>query len=509
MSGLNLHLVAVLLVTISAVVIYRRHSGAATRNPGRLPYPPGPKPHPLVGHALLIPSESSWITFLEWKKIYGDIIHLRALSQNIIVLNSYKVARDLIGKRHIYASRPAFPMVGELMGWARIGVLTPYNETLKRYRKLIHPMMSRGAVKRYVVEQRTAVIAFLETLVNEPHEFHRNSRFTAGKMIMSTIYGIKVDSADDEYITISEAAMAPIVKVVYPGAAYVNIFPVLKYVPSWFPGAQFKRNAKIWRKLAERMVDHPFESVKSAMAARSARPSFTSILLQEENASEEDIKWVSGTLYAAGADTTAAVLATFILAMTIFPEAQKKAQQEIDRVIGSNSGRLPTLEDREDLPYVESIWKETLRWLPVTPLGAPHLVTEDDTYGGYYIPAQSTVLANIWAMSRDETTYADPDRFWPERYEGEKGKDVLDPRLFVFGFGRRTCAGAHFAESSLFMAISCILATFDISKARDEQGQEIEPEISFTAGLINHVNPFKCDIRPRSAQAIALIRSDH
>ncbi|KDQ12552.1 hypothetical protein BOTBODRAFT_161446 [Botryobasidium botryosum FD-172 SS1] len=457
----------------------------------------------------LIPSESSWLTFFEWKKTYGDIIYLHALSQNIIVLNSYKAARDLVDKKHIYASRPIFPMVGELMGWARIVLITPYNETFKRYRKLIHPMMSRGAVKRYGSEQMLAVKAFLETLVNEPQEFHRNARFMAGKMIMSAIYGIKVDSADDQYITMAEAAMAPIAKVVFPGAAYVNIFPILQYVPTWFPGAQFKRNAKVWRKLAERMVDHPFEAVKSAMAAGTARSSFTSILLQEENANEEDIKWAAGTMYAAGADTTASSLATFILAMTMFPEVQKKAQQEIDRIVGSNLGRLPTIEDREDLPYIENILKETLRWLPVTPLGAPHLVSEDDTYEGYYIPAQSTVLTNIWAMSRDETTYTDPDRFWPERYEGEKGKDVLDPRLFAFGFGRRACAGTHFAESSLFMAISCILATFDISKARDEQGQEIEPQISFTAGLINHVNPFKCDIRPRSTRAVALIRSDH
>lgn len=59
-------------------------------------------------------------------------------------------------------------------------------------------------------------------------------------------------------------------------------------------------------------------------------------------------------------------MCSFMLAMTLYPEAQKKAQAEIDRVVGKN--RLPTFEDRRDLPYVECLIKELLRWSIVTPL---------------------------------------------------------------------------------------------------------------------------------------------
>lgn len=82
------------------------------------------------------------------------------------------------------------------------------------------------------------------------------------------------------------------------------------------------------------------------------------------------------------------------MAMMLYPEVQRKAQEEIDRVIGI--GRLPGPADREKLPYVEAVVKETLRWHPVAPMGLPHASTEDDVYQGYFIPKNSLLFANVW-----------------------------------------------------------------------------------------------------------------
>ena len=56
--------------------------------------------------------------------------------------------------------------------------------------------------------------------------------------------------------------------------------------------------------------------------------------------------------------------------MNLYPEAQKKAQEEIDAVVGTH--RLPTIDDRDRLPYVNGLLKEVLRWGPATPLGLLH-----------------------------------------------------------------------------------------------------------------------------------------
>ena len=80
--------------------------------------------------------------------------------------------------------------------------------------------------------------------------------------------------------------------------------------------------------------------------------------------------------------------------MVMHPDMQRKAQEELDRVVGGD--RMPTFEDRDSLPYLNALLKEVLRWHPVAPLAAPHRSTTDDEYNGYFIPAGTIVYPNLW-----------------------------------------------------------------------------------------------------------------
>lgn len=80
--------------------------------------------------------------------------------------------------------------------------------------------------------------------------------------------------------------------------------------------------------------------------------------------------------------------------MLQYPDVQLKAREELDRVI--EDLRLPTLADRSSLPYINAIWKETLRWNPIAPLALPHVVQQDDEYAGYLIPKGAMIMANVW-----------------------------------------------------------------------------------------------------------------
>ena len=82
------------------------------------------------------------------------------------------------------------------------------------------------------------------------------------------------------------------------------------------------------------------------------------------------------------------------MAMALHQDAQKKAQAELDVVVGPD--RLPDLNDMDKLPYINAIIKESLRWHVPTPLGLPHVTTSDDEYDGYLIPKGSIVLVNLW-----------------------------------------------------------------------------------------------------------------
>lgn len=113
-----------------------------------------------------------------------------------------------------------------------------------------------------------------------------------------------------------------------------------------------------------------------------------------EGFSDDQAGYITGSLLEAGSDTTSGILVGFIQAMILFPEVQKKAQEEIDRVVGPD--RMPIMEDSPDMPYIRACVKESLRWMPTVIMGVPHSVIQDDTYMGYKIPEGATIINNVW-----------------------------------------------------------------------------------------------------------------
>ncbi|KAJ7247027.1 cytochrome P450 [Mycena rebaudengoi] len=191
-----------------------------------------------------------------------------------------------------------------------------------------------------------------------------------------------------------------------------------------------------------------------------------------------------------GVDTTVSALHTFILAMTLYPDIQRRAQEAIDKVV--DTGRLPAFS--ENIPYIDAIVREVLRWRPVTPLGIAHAVIQDDVYNGYHIPSGCVVVANSWAILHHEVVYGpDTERFIPERWlkDGELNPKMKHPDA-AFGFGRRICPGKDMAQWSMWITVASILASFNISKSVDDKGMGIEPSGEYTP------LPFKCNIIPRS-----------
>lgn len=91
---------------------------------------------------------------------------------------------------------------------------------------------------------------------------------------------------------------------------------------------------------------------------------------------------------------TATTMTWFLLIMIAHPEYQKKAQEELDDVVGR--GRMPTFADYERLPYVRALVQETLRYRPVAPL-IPHKLVQDDVYEGYFLPKNAIIIANAWS----------------------------------------------------------------------------------------------------------------
>ncbi|KAG8761790.1 hypothetical protein FRC11_013093 [Ceratobasidium sp. 423] len=315
-----------------------------------------------------------------------------------------------------------------------------------------------------------------------------------GAIVLQSTYGYEATAVDDPMVEIAKAGMRGFSDASMPADFLVNVLPWLKYVPSWFPGAEWKRKAMIWGKAREDLVDIPFNWTKQQMAAGTARPSILNSILTDlansefelDRAEEEDrVKWAVGSLYGGAMDTTTSSIMVFITAMARNPDVQAKAQEEVDAIIGDQ--RLPEMEDQDDLPYVSRLIKEVLRWRPVAPLGLPHACAEDNTYKGYSIPKGTVVMANTWAMCYNPEVYSDPESFNPDRFA-----DPTTPDPPAFGFGRRICPGQHFAEATLFLVIATMLSVFNIEPVKDKQGNTIVPEAKLTGKSLiryeNHLN---------------------
>lgn len=322
--------------------------------------------------------------------------------------------------------------------------------------------------------------------------------------MLKLIYGYNAAEADDRLVRIVEKGMVSFSQSSAPGWI-VDIIPAVRYLPAWFPGMGFLQQARVWRDDAMAMWYEPFKFVKSQLESGTAVHSFSTSMLQGEDgngvdAKEEDIiLWLAGSLYGGGSDTTVSINLSFFLAMTLYPEVQRKAQEEIDALTGGE--RLPVYADRDRLPYIDAIIKELHRWHPVLPLGLPHCASQADEYRGWHIPAGSIVFPNVWPMLHDPERYPDPEKFDPERFLRANAPGTNDdPKFHAFGYGRRECPGMYVADSSVWLLVAMTLAAFDISKAIGSDGKPITPPDDYASGTISHPLPFPCSIKLRSAK---------
>ncbi|KAG2738370.1 cytochrome P450 [Suillus brevipes Sb2] len=401
-----------------------------------------PNPLPIIGNIFDLTPRELWLTAFKWARTYGPITHLRIFNKSLVFLNIPKTVFDLLDKRGtLYSDKPHLVMAGELCGCENMAA------------KLMQKAFGPAVIPRYHGLMQMESRLFLSRLVSSPLQYQDHIRRYADGLTLLVVYGHQVKSNDDPFLNLAKEYVDILANHIASGGGIwpVDIFPALKHLLLWFPGAPFKRNAVIWKAKMKEFVDRPYEFVKSEIKKGKARPSFIPTLLEppklsfdassdstDDNESpssdhdsfssshntkaprdtttdDHDIRWTANSMYSASIDTIMKTLSHFILAMVQHPHVLRRAKAELD---------------------------DTLRWGVPVPLSLPHRLTQPDTYEGMYIPQGSLVCGNIWAIMRDPGAYQDPEVCEPGRWlpcdtiEEEAGKE-RDPRAFVFGFGRR------------------------------------------------------------------------
>ncbi|KAJ7038302.1 cytochrome P450, partial [Mycena alexandri] len=316
-----------------------------------------------------------WLTYEAWAEKFGDIVYVEVLGRPM------RQVTELLEKRSAsYSDRPPMPMANDLMV-----VHMRYSD---RWRKTFHQYFHSRAVPAYYPIQMKATRTLLQKLSINPTCFVEHIRHHAGSVILNVVYGYEMQSENDPYVRLAREAMEGLNQAVHPGTLPLHFLLPKTHIPrlflSWFPGAGFKRKAKIWAKFNLK------NSIRWAgsLAAGTAIPSFAADNLENlrkqsqtpPSSSEEIIKNCAGIAYLGTTFQTVSLMLVWILGLF------RRGQEQ----------KLPDFNDRDrsSFPYVNAMLQETLRWGPVTPLAIPHMNVVDDEYNGYYIPAGTTVIGN-------------------------------------------------------------------------------------------------------------------
>ncbi|KAH7342145.1 cytochrome P450 [Rhizoctonia solani] len=473
-----------------AYKLYRDKQG------GEPELPPSPRSYPLIGHLLSVPKDDVYLGYMRLgEELASKIFSLSVFGTTIVVLNDIDDAVNLFDKRSAtYSDRTCPPMAQPLLlDWGEFGSLIGYGDRWRKYRRLMNPWLNKQTVVEYRASQEQATRALLKRLLETPektqssHDLEAELYQSISATLFHSLYGHKATSSDDPLLVRTQKLIAYFAHATSSSSHYVNSVPVLRYIPEWFPGAGWKREAVKWRKEKDSLIDEIYSiGLENTTKAEGARPMVQSLRTQAlklgftEEEADNHVKQIC---------------------ITLVGEVQKKAQEELDSVIGNT--RLPSVEDRSRLKYIEMVMQELFRWAPVTPIALPHTCYRDDTYKGYHIPKGAIVIGNAWAMTRDPSVYEDPEVFNPDRY-----LDPCTPPSPVFGWGRRRCPGVHFAQASVFVAIASILMTFDIGVAQDENGKDIIPSGKLVNSIVLTPEPFMFKLTSRSAIHEELIRDN-
>ncbi|KAF8181347.1 cytochrome P450 [Mycena galopus ATCC 62051] len=445
--------------------------------------PPGPPGLPIIGNLHQL-SVRPWLTFTEWRNLYGPLLYFNVAGQNFVVLGSHRVAADLLDRRaQIYSDRPRNFVTGLLTGNLAF-VFMQHNDLWRRMRRWSHEALNKQMTKNYHQYQENEAVLIVHQFMETPHDFDNHLRRAAASLVMSVIYGTPpiMDSNDPAILRVNRFTERTIVAAA-PGAHLVEYFTWMEKLPRWM--CNWRRYAEDWFIQDSIMFEQLFSDVERRVKNDDETNSVAATLIhnrEKSGMSDKEAAWLAATLYAAGAETSALQMGWFMLALILYPECQKQAQEEIDRVVGRD--RLPTFKDYPHLPYVTAFVKETLRWRGT---GVPHRLCQDDWYElsgrKYFIPKDTICLPNVWALNRDPSVYGpDAEDFNPSRHLNEFGQlvaavaDTKDESHLSYGFGRRICVGRHVANESMFIQIACILWSFSVGPGNNGQGHVVYPD---------------------------------
>ncbi|XP_062201103.1 dolabradiene monooxygenase-like [Phragmites australis] len=457
----------------------------------KLNLPPGPWTLPVIGSIHhLITNPLIYRRLRELAQKHGPLMMLRLGEVPTLVVSSPEAAQAIM-KTHdtSFADRFTNATLDAITYNATDLVFAPYGERWRQLRKIcVLELLSTTRVQSFQRIREEEVARFIHNIAT------------------SAAVGSSVDMSDGINKFINDAFVRACVggRCEYQ-EEYLDAFHMAVQqtsgltVADLFPSSRIMqmlgrapRKALAGRDRMQRILEQIIQENKESLdrGDKTAQESFIGVLLRLQNEGGTPIQLTNDTIsslmfdmFGAGSDTSASVLIWSMTELIRSPAAMAKVQAEVREAF---KGKSTITEDdlaRAELSYFKLVIKETLRLHTHLPCLIPRQCRETCQVMGYDIPKGTSVLVNVWAISRDPKYWDDPEEFKPERFE----KNDLDYKgtnyeYLPFGSGRRMCPGINLGLANINLVLVSLLYHFDWKLPDGMEPKDVD--VWETVGLI-------------------------
>ncbi|KAF3401654.1 3-hydroxyphenylacetate 6-hydroxylase [Penicillium rolfsii] len=474
--------------------------------------PKGPRGIPVFGSFYAL-TRYPELTLDRWAKKFGKLYSIWLGNQLFVIVSDPNVAKDLmVTNGNVFSSRKEMYIKSQTVFAGRGITATPYNDRWRKHRRIATTWLSQRAVDSYSPILDRESLSLVKALFDESKGglVPVNPQPHAGRCSlnnMTTItFGFRTDSIKHPLVGQALKLSREFMNCTGPMSNLVDFVPLLQYLPT----PMHRRGKKLHKGLVETYGGIIKDTERRMKTGEKVPDCLARTMIEvrhKEQLDDLDMAILASAFMIGGVETTAAIMQWFSALIPAYPEIQKKAQEELDRVVGRD--RLPNVEDEQNLPYCHAIIKEVERVHNPFWLGTPHVASEDFVYEGQYIPKDTVVVLNTWTMHNDSTRHSNPDKFNLDRYINDpltsaESANVANPMErdhWMFGAGRRICPGMLVAEREIWLTISRMLWAFDMHEI---PGEPID--LKEYDGLSGRSPvPFRIGLKPRHENVAKLL----
>lgn len=429
---------------------------------------PGPFAWPLVGNAMQL-GQMPHITFSRLAKKYGNVYQIRLGCNDIVVLNGYTAIRQaLVQHSKEFAGRPNF-ISFQIISGGKSMTFSNYSEQWKAHRRVAQSTLrafssansqTKKAFEQHIVAEAMDMVRSFLRLSADRCYFNPSHEFTvaAANVICALCFGKRYGHDDPEF----RALLGRVDKFgeTVGAGSLVDVMPWLQSFPN--PVRSVYQNFKTINKeffayVKDKVVQH--RDTYDPDVTRDMSDAIISVIEHGKNnmLTKDFVEGTVTDLIGAGQDTVSTVMQWMLLLLVKYPAMQTKLQEQIDKVVGRD--RLPSMEDKVNLTYLDAFIYETMRYTSFVPVTIPHSTTTDVTIEGFHIPKDTVVFINQWSVNHDPQKWQDPQTFNPSRFLDENGalnKD-LTSSVMIFSTGKRRCIGDQIAKTEIFLFLAILL----------------------------------------------------